>query len=191
MASTRSRATRTGPRAQARARHDQGAAAQIRFATACCALGHVLVAASSKGLCAILLGDDPRTLRQDLATRFAGARIDRAGPGFEQEVRRVTRLIESPGEPFELPLDPRGTPFQQRVWRALRQVRAGTTTSYAQLARRIGDASAARAVAQACAANALAVAVPCHRVMRGDGALAGYRWGVERKRELLRREGRP
>ena len=165
-----------------------GAGLQICHAVAPCSLGHVLAAATDRGLCAILLGDDPDALRRDLAQRFARATLHAAPAAFGRELRRVVQLIEKPGEGFDLPLDILGTAFQQRVWAALREIPAGETASYAQIAARLRAARAARAVAQACAANPLAVAVPCHRVLRGNGELSGYRWGVERKRELLRRE---
>ena len=168
-----------------------GAGLQIRHAVAPCSLGFVLAAATGRGLCAILIGDDAQTLRADLARRFAQAQLSAAPAGFSRQLRRVVRLIEQPRQAFDLPLDIRGTAFQQRVWAALREIPAGETASYGQIAERIRAPRAVRAVAQACAANPLAVAVPCHRVLRGDGALSGYRWGIERKRELLKRERKP
>ena len=165
-----------------------GAGLRIHHAVAPCSLGHVLAAATDRGLCAILLGDDPQRLREDLARRFARATLQAAPTTFGRELRRVVQLIEQPALGFDLPLDILGTAFQQRVWAALREIPAGETASYAQVATRLRAPRSARAVAQACAANPLAVAVPCHRVVRGDGGLSGYRWGVERKRELLRRE---
>lgn len=165
-----------------------GSRADIRFAVGECSLGTILVARSERGVCAILLGDDPEALVRQLQDRFSNARLIGADAGFEQWVAQVVALVEAPALGLDLPLDVRGTAFQERVWRALRQVPAGTTVSYAELAQRIGAPGSARAVAQACAANALAVAIPCHRVVRRDGGLSGYRWGVERKRELLARE---
>ncbi|HVR71074.1 MAG TPA: bifunctional DNA-binding transcriptional regulator/O6-methylguanine-DNA methyltransferase Ada [Vicinamibacteria bacterium] len=166
-----------------------GARAEIRFAVGECSLGSILVATSTRGVCAILLGDDPEALVRDLQDRFPRATLLGGDGAFETTVARVVGFVESPGLGLDLPLDIRGTAFQQRVWQALRAVPAGSTVSYSDLAARIGSPRRARAVAQACAANALAVAIPCHRVVRRDGALAGYRWGVERKRMLLDREG--
>ena len=166
-----------------------GRAETIRFALRECSLGWVLVAATGKGVCAIQLGDDPDALVRDLTERlFPNAECVGADEGFEGLVARVVALVEAPALGPALPLDVRGTAFQQRVWQALRGIPAGSTASYAEIAARIGAPSAARAVAQACAANPAAVAVPCHRVVRRDGALAGYRWGAERKRALLERE---
>lgn len=168
----------------------------IRFAIGECSLGSILVAATLRGVCAILLGDDPDELAHDLEHRFPRATLIGADADFEQLVARVVGLVERPGASTaatsgahtELPLDIRGTAFQQRVWQALIAIPAGTTATYAQIAKAIGAPSATRAVAQACGANALAVAIPCHRVVRTDGNLSGYRWGVERKRQLLERE---
>jgi AraC family transcriptional regulator of adaptative response/methylated-DNA-[protein]-cysteine methyltransferase len=165
-----------------------GERAIIHFAIGECSLGAILVAATEKGVCAILLGDDPETLARQLQDRFRRAELIGADAGFEAAVAKVVGLVERPGVGLDLPLDIRGTAFQQRVWGALRQLRSGETASYADIARRIGAPSAVRAVAQACAANPLAVAVPCHRVVRTDGDLSGYAWGVERKRALLERE---
>lgn len=165
-----------------------GAAARICFAVAQCTLGAILVAESARGLCAILLGDDPEALVRDLQDRFPKAELVGGDATFEGRVATVVGFVESPRLGLDLPLDIRGTTFQQRVWQALRTLPPGSTTSYADLARRIGMPKATRAVAGACAANALAVAIPCHRVVRNDGSLSGYRWGVERKRELLARE---
>lgn len=165
-----------------------GANSPIRFAVGTSSLGAVLVAASPGGLRAIALGDDPGSLVQELRQRFPKAeRID-DDPDFEQLVAKVVRLIEAPAENFGLPLDLLGTPFQRRVWQALREIPAGNTVSYSELARRLGVPKSVRAVAGACAANRLAVAVPCHRAIRSDGTLSGYRWGMERKIELLKRE---
>ena len=160
----------------------------IRFAIGQCALGSILVARSDKGVCAILIGDEPDELARDLQDRFPKANLIGGDGSFEQLVARVVGLVESPALGFDLPLDVRGTAFQQRVWQALQDIPAGQTASYTDIAQRIGAPKAVRAVAQACAANAIAVAIPCHRVVRNDGALSGYRWGVERKRALLDRE---
>jgi AraC family transcriptional regulator of adaptative response/methylated-DNA-[protein]-cysteine methyltransferase len=165
-----------------------GAGLEIRFAVGECSLGSILVAATSRGVCAVLLGDDPQALVHELERRFAKARLRGADAGFEALVAKVVGLVEDPRTGVELPLDLRGTAFQQRVWRALRRIPAGSTTSYAELARRLGDPNAARAVARACAANPIAVVIPCHRVVRTDGDPSGYRWGVERKRALLAKE---
>ncbi len=167
-----------------------GQGSEIRFAIGECSLGSILVAATDRGVCAILLGDDPEALAHDLRRRFPRARLLGADAAFEQQVACVVGMVEQPRLAATLPLDIRGTAFQQRVWRALTQIPAGTTCSYSDLADTIGAPRSVRAVAQACAANPLAVAIPCHRVVRSDGALAGYRWGVERKRELLAREAR-
>lgn len=162
----------------------------VRFATATCSLGSLLVARNDKGICAVLLGDDAHSLERDLRRRFAQA--SRAGDdsGTEAVLTQVARVVENPRLSADLPLDPRGTAFQRRVWRMLRTIPPGSTVSYAQLARRIGAPRAVRAVAQACGANTLAVVIPCHRVVRSDGTLSGYRWGAERKRALLEREAR-
>ena len=165
-----------------------GRAETIRFALGECSLGSILVAATEKGVCAILLGDDPDALVRELEDRFAKASLIGGDDDFEGMVARVVALVESPALGHDLPLDVRGTAFQQRVWLALRGVPAGSTESYAEIADRIGAPGAARAVARACASNPAAVAIPCHRVVRRDGALSGYRWGVERKRALLERE---
>jgi len=162
--------------------------ASIRFAVGECSLGSILVAASDKGICAILLGDDPDALARDLQDRFPKARLIGGDPGFERWVAEVVGFVEAPQLGLALPLDVRGTAFQQRVWRALSEIAPGSRASYAEIAGRIGAPKAVRAVAKACAANPLAVAIPCHRVVRHDGALSGYRWGVERKRALLARE---
>jgi AraC family transcriptional regulator of adaptative response/methylated-DNA-[protein]-cysteine methyltransferase len=165
-----------------------GAAETIRFALGQCSLGSILVAASQRGVCAILLGDDPESLVRELEGRFQRAELIGGDAGFEQLVATVVGFVEAPGIGLDLPLDVRGTAFQQRVWQALRQVPAGETVSYTELARRLRSPRSVRAVASACAANPIAVAIPCHRVVRRDGGLAGYRWGVERKRALLERE---
>ena len=165
-----------------------GANTEIRFALGECSLGSILVAQSRRGVCAILLGDDPDALARDLQDRFPRARLIGGDAAFERLVARVVGLIEAPALGLDLPLDLRGTAFQQRVWQALRDIPAGAKASYSDVARRIGAPKSIRAVAQACGANALAVMIPCHRVVRRDGALSGYRWGVERKRALLERE---
>ncbi len=165
-----------------------GTDATIRFAIGDCSLGSILVAASERGVCAILMGDDPAELARDLQDRFPRANLIGGDAGFEQWVAKVVAMVEAPRIGLDLPLDVRGTAFQQRVWQALREIPAGSKQSYTDIARRIGAPKSVRAVAQACGANALAVAIPCHRVVRNDGALSGYRWGVERKRTLLERE---
>ena len=165
-----------------------GVDTEIRFAIGQCSLGAILVARSARGVCAILMGDDPDSLARDLQDRFPHAALVGADAAFEQWVAQVVGFVEAPGLGLNLPLDVRGTAFQQRVWQALRDIPTGQTASYADIAGRVGAPKAVRAVAQACAANALAVAIPCHRVVRSDGALSGYRWGVERKRALLARE---
>ena len=165
-----------------------GAGRVIRFAVGACSLGSILVAATPKGVCAILLGDDPDALVQDLQDRFPKAELKGGERDFEQWMAQVVGLVEAPEQGLSLPLDVQGTAFQQRVWEALRAIPPGSTASYAEIARRIGAPKAVRAVAQACAANALAVAIPCHRVVKSDGAISGYRWGVERKKQLLQRE---
>ena len=166
-----------------------GADTEIRFAVGECSLGSVLVAQSAKGVCAILLGDDPDALVRDLQDRFPRAVLAGGDAAFENTIATVIGFVERPGRGLDLPLDVRGTAFQQRVWQALREIPAGSTASYTEIAARIGAPDGARAVARACGANALAVAIPCHRVVRTDGSLSGYRWGVERKRSLLAREG--
>jgi AraC family transcriptional regulator of adaptative response/methylated-DNA-[protein]-cysteine methyltransferase len=167
-----------------------GKEAVIQFAVGQCSLGSILVGQSERGVCAILLGKDPAQLVHDLEEQFPKAELMAATRGFGDVVAKVVSLIEEPDVEFELPLDIRGTAFQQRVWKALRQIPVGSTASYAEIAKRIGMPRAVRAVAQACGANSLAVAIPCHRVVRNDGALSGYRWGVERKRALLEREAK-
>jgi AraC family transcriptional regulator of adaptative response/methylated-DNA-[protein]-cysteine methyltransferase len=167
-----------------------GANMDIRFAVGECSLGSILVAATGRGVCAILLGDDPNELARDLQRRFPRANVIGGDAAFEKLVARVVGFVEMPERGIDLPLDVRGTAFQLRVWEALRAIPAGATASYADVAQSIGAPRAVRAVAQACAANALAVAIPCHRVVRTDGDLSGYRWGVERKRALIDRESR-
>ena len=167
---------------------DGGADARIMFAIAQSALGALLVARSARGVCAISLGDDPEPLLRELQERFPRAQLVGGDAGFEQLVAQVVGFVEAPRIGLDLPLDIRGTAFQQRVWEALCKVPAGETVSYAEIAARVGNPKSVRAVAQACAANRLAVAIPCHRVVRSDGALSGYRWGIARKQQLLARE---
>lgn len=162
----------------------------MRFAVGECSLGAILVAASKRGVCAILLGDDPDTLLRELQDRFPHADLIGGDADFERLVAEVVGFVEAPKLGLNLPLDVRGTAFQQRVWQALREIPLGQTVSYADVARRIGAPEAVRAVAGACAANILAVAIPCHRVVRINGGLSGYRWGVERKRALIERESK-
>lgn len=170
-------------------RYRQGAAGlRLRFAIGACSLGALLVAASDRGICAIALGDEPEPLLQELQERFPRAELVGGDAAFETWVAQVVGFVEAPATGLALPLDLRGTLFQQRVWQALQAIPAGSTVTYAQLAERLGVPRAVRAVAGACAANPVAVAIPCHRVVRTDGGLAGYRWGIERKRALLERE---
>lgn len=173
-----------------RAYRDGGERATIRFAIGECALGAILVAQSERGVCAIALGDDPAALARELQDRFPNAELVGGDTEFERLVARVVGFVEAPGVGLDLPLDIRGTAFQQRVWQALRAIPPGQTLSYAEVARRIGAPRATRAVAQACGANTLAVAIPCHRVVRTDGGLSGYRWGIARKARLLETEKR-
>ena len=161
---------------------------RIRFAVGQCALGALLVAQSQRGICAILLGDDAEQLVRELQDQFPKAQLLGGDAGFEQLVAQVVGFVEAPALGLNLPLDVQGTAFQERVWQALREIPPGATVSYAEVAARIGQPKAVRAVAQACGANRLAVAIPCHRVVRHSGELSGYRWGVERKRALLLRE---
>lgn len=168
-----------------------GDRAVIRFAVAQCSLGAALVAASAQGVCAISLGDDAEALTQELQDRFPRAELIGADARFERLVAQVIGLVEMPHQVHQLPLDIRGTAFQQRVWQALRNIPPGQTLSYTELAERIGTPRSVRAVAGACAANTLAVAIPCHRIVRLDGDLSGYRWGVSRKAALLQREATP
>ncbi|BCH01190.1 bifunctional DNA-binding transcriptional regulator/O6-methylguanine-DNA methyltransferase Ada [Mesorhizobium loti] len=165
-----------------------GANEDIRFAVGETSLGAILVASSRKGVASILLGDDPDTLVRDLQDRFPKARLIGGDQDYEALVARVVGFVEAPQLGLDLPLDVRGTAFQQRVWQALQDIPVGNTVSYAEIAERIGAPKATRAIAAACAANAHAVAIPCHRVIRKDGALSGYAWGAERKRALLDRE---
>ena len=166
-----------------------GVGMSIRFAAGECSLGSILVAATEKGVCAISLGEDPNALAINLQDQFPNARLIGGDRKFERMVAQVIGLIEAPKRALGLPLDVQGTAFQQTVWQALRKIPAGSTASYTEIAERIGAPKAFRAVAGACAANRIAVAIPCHRVVRNDGNLSGYRWGIQRKRALLQREG--
>lgn len=165
-----------------------GSGETIRFAVGQCWLGAVLVAATGKGICAISFGDEPDALVRDVQDRFPQAQLIGGDEEFEQLIAQVVGFVEIPSRGLDLPLDVRGSVFQQRVWQALREIPAGSTASYGEIAERIGQRGAGRAVARACASNPLAVAIPCHRVVRADGSLSGYRWGVERKRALIARE---
>ena len=161
---------------------------QILFSIAECSLGLVLIARTERGLCAIFFGDDTEALARELRSRFPEATLLPVDVTEDSLLRKALALVESPDEHLSLPLDLQGTPFQKRVWQALREIGPGYTTSYAGIAAQIGAPRAVRAVAQACAANPVAVAIPCHRVVRSDGGISGYRWGIERKRVLLARE---
>lgn len=165
-----------------------GTGESIRFAVGECSLGPILIAGTERGICAILIGSDPGELVRDLQDRFSHANIIGADKQFEDWVSKVVGFVERPVQPFSLPLDLKGTAFQQRVWQALREIPCGSTVSYREIARRIGAPKSSRAVAAACAANPVAVAVPCHRIVRQDGSVSGYRWGVDRKESLLARE---
>lgn len=165
-----------------------GANMEIRVSVVTCSLGSVLVAATKKGVCAVLLGDDPKSLRKDLRERFPEAEPIGGDPAFAALVAKVVEKIERPSRKVALPLDVQGTAFQHRVWQELRNIPAGETASYAEISERIGRPTAVRAVASACGANPAAVLIPCHRAIRSDGSLSGYRWGVERKKALLKRE---
>jgi len=168
---------------------DTGSAVEeIRFAVGQTSLGAILVASSTKGIASILLGDDPDELVRNLQERFATARLIGADRDYESLVARVVGFVDTPGSGLDVPLDVRGTAFQRRVWQKLQEIPVGKKVTYAEVARRIGLPKAVRAVAGACAANKLAVVIPCHRVVRTDGSLSGYAWGVERKRALLDRE---
>ena len=160
----------------------------IRFATGPCSLGLILAAMSNDGLCAVLFGDESNQLVRDLRDRFPHANLIEGGHEASQVLAQIAGFIEKPTQGLNLSLDPRGTPFQQCVWKALRDVPTGATVSYGEIAKRIGQPSGAKEVAEACAANAIAVAIPCHRVVKADGSISGYRWGVARKRALLARE---
>ncbi len=179
------------PRAQTgneSANNGSASSEEIRFAIGDTSLGAALVASSGEGVVAILIGDDPEALVRNLRRRFPRARLIGADPAREAALAAVAGLADAPGGRIELPLDVRGTAFQRSVWQVLRDIPAGQTLSYAEVAARIGSPGAVRAVAGACASNRLALAIPCHRVVRSDGSLSGYAWGVERKRALLDRE---
>ncbi len=168
----------------------RGQGESIRYAIGDCWLGKLLAAATDRGVCAILIGDDSEALEQDLRRRFGEAQIVQGGPEFSDTLKAVIALAEAPGRPSALPLDIKGTAFQAKVWQALGSIPAGATASYGEVAKAIGEPKAMRAVARACADNPLALAIPCHRVVRTDGGLSGYRWGPERKRAILEREAK-
>ena len=163
--------------------------AEVRHAIAASALGLVLVAATAAGVRFVLLGDDADALRAELGARLPRATLAEGDERLRALAARVAACVDGAGDAADVPLDARGTEFQRRVWDALREIPPGATATYTELARRVGRPAAVRAVAAACAANPIAVLVPCHRVVRADGGLSGYRWGVERKRRLLEREG--
>ena len=167
-----------------------GAKAEIYFAVGQCSMGNILAAQTERGVCAILIGDDADQLLRDLQDRFPRATLVGDAPEYQHLVAKVVGLVENPKSGFDLPLDIQGAAFQRRVWNALQQIPPGTTATYTGIAANIGMPKAVRAVAQACGANSLAIAIPCHRVIRNDGSLSGYRWGVERKRTLLQKENR-
>lgn len=170
--------------------NDSGSAVdeELRFAISNSSLGSILIAQSGHGVCAILLGDDPERLARDLQNCFPHARLTITDDELEQLVLKVVNFVEAPALGLDLPLDVRGTEFQQSVWEALREIPVGETASYTDIANRIGAPGSAKDVAEACASNPLAVAIPCHRVVKKDGGLSGYRWGVKRKRALLKKE---
>lgn len=161
----------------------------IRYAITSCSLGSLLVAATERGICMIELADDAESLEQTAQERFPKAELNADDPAFTQLVCQTVEIIESSASPSAIPLDLRGTAFQRRVWEALRCLPLGTTTTYSELAKQIGQPTAARAVASACAANPIAILIPCHRVLRKDGKISGYRWGRDRKVRILEREG--
>lgn len=168
----------------------EGAGIGVRYGIGNSSLGPLLVAATERGICTITFGAPAAELVADLQARFPKARLTEDLPGLSSWLSEVASLADSPDKAFALPLDPMGTPFQQRVWRALREIPPGATVTYRDLAAGLGHPKSTRAVARACATNAIAMAIPCHRVVRTDGTLGGYRWGIERKRELLEREKR-
>ena len=168
-----------------------GEGLRIRTAARKCSLGWVMVAATQRGVCAIEFDDQPQVLRDRLRARFFAAEIVEDDPTFSEWVSQVLAHVESPANRFDVPLDIQGTAFQQKVWAALRATRPGRTTTYTEIAKQVGQPAAIRAVASACADNAIAVAIPCHRVVRSDGGLGGYRWGLHRKRALLEKEAKP
>ena len=162
----------------------------IWYATAECSLGTILVASSQRGICYISLGNNPDTMIKELKDRFPGSSLVTGNQKHEQLLKKVTEYLEYPAANLDLPLDIHGTAFQQRVWQALNDIPVGKTASYSEIAKRIGSPTSSRAVARACASNNIAIAIPCHRVVKNDGGLSGYRWGVERKRTLLLNEAR-
>ncbi len=165
-----------------------GAGEEIHFAFGHCSLGRVMVAITTRGICALAFGDSDESLEFELRKKFRHARLLRGGAEFGDLMSRVVALAENPKMDHRLPLDIRGTAFQRKVWEAIQRIPAGMPSNYQEIARSVGAPDAARAVAQACGANTIAVAIPCHRVLRKDGTLSGYRWGVERKKKLLDRE---
>jgi len=160
----------------------------LSYATSRYALGEVLVARGSKGVCAVLIGDTETELAADLATRFPKSTLLAREIAVRDDLAKVVRFMEKPSDGLDLALDMRGTPFQRRVWEKLRAISVGRTVTYTELAKLVSPPSSPRAVAGACAADPIALAIPCHRVIRSDGDLAGYRWGIERKRNLIRQE---
>jgi AraC family transcriptional regulator, regulatory protein of adaptative response / methylated-DNA-[protein]-cysteine methyltransferase len=166
----------------------RGVRNELTFAMGTCSLGCIVVAASDKGIVAILLGDAPDALTRDLAARFPDAELANGDAATKALLARIVAFVDGAAGELKIPFDAKGTPFQKRVWQALCEIPPGTTISYGELAQRLGTPTATRAVATACAANPIAVAIPCHRVVAKNGALAGYRWGLERKRALLCRE---
>jgi AraC family transcriptional regulator of adaptative response/methylated-DNA-[protein]-cysteine methyltransferase len=167
-----------------------GRGESIRFAIDECSLGVILVAATDNGVCAIMMGDDPNTLVRELQDGFNQAELIAGDREFESLVARVVEFVEAPGLGLDLPLDVRGTAFEMRVWQALREIPPGSTASYTEIAEKIGSPKAARAVGRACASNNIAVAIQCHRVVRKNGTISGYRWGIDRKRKILARESK-
>jgi AraC family transcriptional regulator of adaptative response/methylated-DNA-[protein]-cysteine methyltransferase len=163
----------------------------VRFDVGRCSLGTILVAATDRGVCAVSLGENADLLLRELQANFTPTERASNDPGFGAWMAAIIQCVEHPWEDCPVPLDLQGTPFQQRVWQLLREIPAGTTTTYTELAHRLGKPNGVRAVGSACAANQVAVVIPCHRVVRRDGDLAGYRWGIERKRRLLQREREP
>ena len=159
----------------------------IRYSIGNSILGRVLVAQSALGVCAILLGDNDETMTAELGTAFPAARV-KLDPEIAPLVERVIQLIDKPGDPIDFELDIGGNAFERLVWEALQEIEPGSTASYGEIARKVGDPRMSREVAEACASNPLAVAIPCHRVIKKDGSVSGYRWGFNRKRALLKRE---
>lgn len=160
----------------------------VRYSTSSCPLGMLLVAGTERGICSVILGNDAETVEQELRVFFPHASIEKADKDFRDAVKTLIRHLNDPAQPVNLPLDIRGTAFQQKVWQALREIPTGETASYSEVARRIGNPAAVRAVARACATNRIAIAIPCHRVIGLKGSLTGYRWGVDRKKQLLAKE---